>query len=91
MTSSDRLLEPGVPPWAARSDDQHMVALGGMEKEELRGLDIAVFSRAPPEAMLATLQHLRCAGPYRACSGSSLPPVPVRHALGEFWLGATCM
>ena len=36
-----------------------MVALGGMEKEELRSLDIAIFSRAPPEAMLATLEHLR--------------------------------
>ena len=49
-----------------------MVALGGMEKEELRGLDIAIFSRAPPEAMLATLQHLRCALPW-ACLIRLLP------------------
>ena len=42
-----------------RSDDQHMVALGGMEKDELKGLDISIFSRAPPEAMITTLEHLR--------------------------------
>lgn len=36
------------------------VALGGMEKEELKGLDISVFSRAPPQALLTTLEHLRC-------------------------------
>ena len=42
-----------------RSDDVGAVALGGMEKEELKGLDVAVFSRAPPQALLATLEHLR--------------------------------
>ena len=48
--------------WGAlrRSDDVGAVALGGMEKEELKGLDVAVFSRAPPQALLATLEHLRC-------------------------------
>ena len=48
----------GCTEWC-RSDDQHMVALGGMEKDELKGLDISIFSRAPPEAMLTTLEHLR--------------------------------
>ena len=43
-----------------RSDDVGAVALGGMEKEELKGLDVSVFSRAPPQALLATLEHLRC-------------------------------
>jgi hypothetical protein len=43
-----------------RSDDVGAVALGGMEKEELNGLDVSVFSRAPPEAMLETLAWLRC-------------------------------
>ena len=42
-----------------RSDDVGAVALGGMEKEELKGLDVSVFSRAPPQALLATLEHLR--------------------------------
>ena len=57
---------PGtVPDWvhaACRSDDVGAVALGGMEKEELKGLDVSVFSRAPPQALLATLEHLRYAG-----------------------------
>ena len=47
---------------ACRSDDVGAVALGGMEKEELKGLDVSIFSRAPPQALLATLEHLRCAG-----------------------------
>jgi hypothetical protein len=42
-----------------RSDDVGDVALGGMEKEELKGLDVSVFARAPPQALLATLEHLR--------------------------------
>ncbi|CAL5221371.1 g3551 [Coccomyxa viridis] len=43
----------------ARSDDVGAVALGGMEKEELKGLDVSVFSRAPPQALLTTLEHLK--------------------------------
>lgn len=42
-----------------RSDDVGAVALGGMEKEELNGLDVSIFSRAPPEVMLQTLDWLR--------------------------------
>lgn len=42
-----------------RSDDVGDVALGGMEKEELKGLDVSIFARAPPQALLATLEHLR--------------------------------
>lgn len=35
------------------------IALGGMEKDkELKELDTALFSRAPPEAMQATLDHI---------------------------------
>ncbi len=67
-----------------RSDDQHMVALGGMEKEELRGLDIAIFSRAPPEAMLATLEHLRRAAPDLASPACGMHWI--RAAL-VFWRG----
>ena len=36
------------------------VALGGMEKEELKGLDVSIFSRSPPEVMLDTIDHVRC-------------------------------
>lgn len=46
-------------PCICRSDDVGAVALGGMEKEELKGLDVSVFSRAPPQALLATMEHLR--------------------------------
>ncbi len=51
---------------ARRSDDVGAVALGGMEKEELKGLDVSVFSRAPPQALLTTLEHLKCAHPLSA-------------------------
>ncbi len=51
---------------ACRSDDVGAVALGGMEKEELKGLDVSVFSRAPPQALLTTLEHLKCADPLDA-------------------------
>ena len=51
---------------ACRSDDVGAVALGGMEKEELKGLDVSVFSRAPPQALLTTLEHLKCANPLSA-------------------------
>ncbi|BDA43530.1 hypothetical protein COCOBI_04-5420 [Coccomyxa sp. Obi] len=42
-----------------RSDNVGAVALGGMEKEELKGLDVSIFSRSPPEVMLDTIDHLR--------------------------------
>ena len=61
----------GVPA-ACRSDDVGAVALGGMEKEELKGLDVSVFSRAPPQALLTTLEHLKCA---------SRPPLTTLRAL----------
>ena len=42
-----------------RSDGIGDVGLGGIEKDkELRELDTALFSRAPPEVMQATLAHL---------------------------------
>ncbi len=45
-----------------RSDDHCGLALGGIEseKEILKGLDVETFSRAPPEAMIKTLQHAGC-------------------------------
>ena len=45
---------------AYRSDNVGAVALGGMEKEELKGLDVSIFSRSPPEVMLDTIDHVRC-------------------------------
>ncbi|CAL8468506.1 g8046 [Coccomyxa elongata] len=42
-----------------RSDNVGAVALGGMEKEELKGLDVSIFSRSPPEVMLDTIDHVR--------------------------------
>ncbi|KAK9851903.1 hypothetical protein WJX84_007064 [Apatococcus fuscideae] len=41
-----------------RSDGVEEIALGGAEKE-VQGLDVALFSAAPCEAMAATLQNLR--------------------------------
>ncbi|PNW84950.1 hypothetical protein CHLRE_03g165300v5 [Chlamydomonas reinhardtii] len=44
----------------ARSDALHRVALAGLEsREELAGLDMAAFERAPPEVMAATLAYVR--------------------------------
>lgn len=55
-------MKPGVtlPRSGSRSDNVGAVALGGMEKEELKGLDVSIFSRSPPQAMLDTIDHLRC-------------------------------
>ncbi|KAG2442948.1 hypothetical protein HXX76_003024 [Chlamydomonas incerta] len=44
----------------ARSDAFHRVALAGLEsREELAGLDMSLFERAPPEVMAATLAYVR--------------------------------
>ena len=46
-----------APPAACRSGGVQQVALGGLEKQgELKGMDEAVFSAAPPEAMRGLLQ-----------------------------------
>ncbi|KAL4425778.1 hypothetical protein ABPG75_009794 [Micractinium tetrahymenae] len=43
-----------------RSAGVHQVALGGLEKQgELKGMDEAVFSAAPPEAMRGLLQYCK--------------------------------
>lgn len=54
--------------WNARrsSDSWHAVALAGIEnKPELRGLDVAVFERAPEAAVRALIEHIdtRYGGP----------------------------
>ncbi len=49
-------LFPCSPPFC-RSGGVQQVALGGLEKQgELKGMDEAVFSAAPPEAMRGLLQ-----------------------------------
>ena len=52
-------------PWDAhRSDgaDGVAVALGGLEHDPaLKDLDVAAFSRAPPQAMAACLDYIECA------------------------------
>ena len=46
---------------ACRSDGMEQIALGDLEKDaELSELDTAMFSRAPVEAMQATLAYIRC-------------------------------
>ena len=46
---------------ACRSDGVEQIALGDLEKDaELNELDTAMFSRAPIEAMQATLAYIRC-------------------------------
>jgi hypothetical protein len=49
-----------TPFWfGSRSAGNHGVALGGMESDkEMSGLDTELFSRAPPEAMQATLEYV---------------------------------
>ena len=43
----------------ALSDTYGAVALGGMEKKELAGLDRSIFQRAPPEVMEKTLEYCK--------------------------------
>jgi protein tyrosine/serine phosphatase len=44
----------------ARSDGVDAMALGGIEKmKDIQGMDSAIFSKAPPEAMRAALQYTR--------------------------------
>lgn len=43
-----------------RSDGINDIGLGGIEKDkELKELDTAQFSRAPPDVMQKTLKHLK--------------------------------
>lgn len=47
-----------------RSDGVEEVALGDLEKDaELSQLDVAMFTRAPVEAMQTTLAYIRCSAP----------------------------
>ncbi len=40
-------------------DAEHKMALGGLEKKELRGMDANVFASAPKHVALHTLQYIR--------------------------------
>lgn len=69
-----------------RSDNVGAVALGGMEKEELKGLDVSIFSRATPEVMLDTIDHLRSAQqPYPSIQKSLLKERVSRAEDGNAW------
>lgn len=78
------------PACGRRSDGVDEIALGGIEKEkDMQGIDPAIFSRAPPEAMQRLLQvggrlvgihadvraHARaCVWPFVGCSRWGMSP-----------------